>query len=256
MTTAIGHDTLWLRCPVPVRDARVRLVCLPHAGGGASAYRRWPASLPGHLELRVVQYPGREDRLDEPCVTDFDRLADLVTAALTGLRDRPLALFGHSMGAALAHEVALRLQRRGMGPKHLFVSGASAPRHHRPGTLHLESDDELVAEIQRLGGDPGGALTHDELRELVLPAIRGDYHAVETRRVVAGSRLTCPVTALTGLDDPEAPVDEVADWAGYTSAGFTLRTYPGGHFYLDDVHDRLVADVVAALGPLAWPDTP
>ncbi|MFC7549441.1 thioesterase II family protein [Plantactinospora sp. GCM10030261] len=254
----VNEDALrWLRCPAPVPGAAVRLVCLPHAGGGASAFRRWPASLPGDVELHAVQYPGHEDRLDEPCVADFDRLADLITAAVAGLRDRPLALLGHSMGAALAHAVAGRLHRHGTAPLlHLFVSGAPAPRHHRPGTVHLRDDAGLVSEVRRLGGDPHRLLDNTELRTLVLPAIRADYRAQETRRVGWTPRLRCPVTALTGRDDSEAPAGQVADWAGYTDGPFRLRTYPGGHFYLDDHHETVVADVVADLGAPAWPDTP
>jgi surfactin synthase thioesterase subunit len=120
----------------------------------------------------------------------------------------------------------------------------------------LRDDAGLVAEVRRLGGDQHGALDNDELRGLVLPVVRADYQVIETRRVGQTPRLSCPVTALTGLDDGEAPVAEVADWAHYTDGPYTLRSYPGGHFYLEDEHEAVVADVVAALGPVGWPDTP
>jgi pyochelin biosynthetic protein PchC len=256
VTAVLGGDTVWLRRYRPVPHAEIRLVCLPHAGGSASAFRRWPAESPGHLELLAVQYPGREDRLRDPCVTDFERLADLVTAALTPLLDRPLAIFGHSMGAALGHEVAVRLERRGTGPSHLFVSGMSAPRHHRPGTVHRGDDEALIAELRRLGGTGDAVLDHAELRSLLLPAVRADYRAFETRRPADTPPLRCPLTALVGTDDPAAPVDEVRDWAHCTRGGFTLRTYPGGHFYLDAARRHVIRDVVSALGPARGADLP
>ncbi|MEV0728045.1 thioesterase domain-containing protein [Polymorphospora sp. NPDC050346] len=249
MRAATAGDTTWLRRYRPVPHAETRLVCLPHAGGGASSFRRWPARLPAHLELHAVQYPGREDRLTDSCVTDFARLADLVTDALTPLLDRPLALFGHSMGAALGHEVAVRLARRGCTPAHLFVSGLPAPCHHRPGTVHLGDDEALVAELRRLGGTDDRALDDPELRAVVLPSVRADYRAFETHRPVLVPPLGCPVTGLVGVADPTASPAEVRDWAHHTRAAFALRTYPGAHFYLDDVHETVVADVVAALGP-------
>lgn len=256
MRAALGGDTLWLRRYRPVPHAEIRLVCLPHAGGGASTFRRWPALLPRHLELHAVQYPGREDRLADECVTDFTRLADLVTDALTPLLDRPLAILGHSMGAALGHEVAVRLERRGRTLRHLFVSGLPAPAHHEAGTVHLGDDDALVAELRRLGGTDDRALDHPELRELLLPTVRADYQAFETHRPAPAPPLSCPVTGLLGLDDPTATTDEVRDWARYTRGRFTLRTYPGAHFYLDDALDRVVSDVAAALGPARWTDLP
>ncbi|WP_399121077.1 thioesterase domain-containing protein [Streptomyces sp. KM273126] len=62
--------------------------------------------------MAVVQYRGRLDRLREAPVEDLHLLADLIAGALGPSGDRPRALFGHSMGASLAYEVAVRLARR------------------------------------------------------------------------------------------------------------------------------------------------
>src|SRR5689334_14969295 len=99
------HSSRWFRRYRRVTDPRLRLVCFPHAGGSASAYRSWAALLPSDVDMLAVQYPGRQDRLAEPCLVAMEQLTDAIVTALAPLCDRPLALFGHSMGASLAHEV-------------------------------------------------------------------------------------------------------------------------------------------------------
>ena len=249
-------STGWLRRPRPRPHAGVHLVCLPHAGGSASFYRALAASLPEHIEAIAVQYPGREDRFPEPCVPDPPDLADPLPEALVPLLDRPTALFGHSLGAALGHEIALRLQRRAAPPAHLFVSAQPAPHHLQPGTIHLAGDDALLAELRRVGGVAGGLLDDPELRAIVLPAVRADYRAIETYRPVPVPPLDCPVTAFVGTEDPDATIAQARDWAGYTAASFELRVWPGGHFYLSDHLARVTADIAARLGVRAWPDLP
>lgn len=109
----------------------MRLVCLPHAGGSASSYFSMSAALTPSVETLSVQYPGRYDRRKEPCIESIPELAEAIFTALFEWADRPLALFGHSMGAVLAFEVARRLeQRMGKPPVRLFPAG----RRRRPGT--------------------------------------------------------------------------------------------------------------------------
>jgi pyochelin biosynthetic protein PchC len=241
------HST-WLRCYLPRPYARHRLVCLPHAGGTASFFRAWAADLPDHIELHAVQYPGREDRYAEACVTDLNRLAAHVAGAVTPLSDRPVSLFGHSMGAVVAHETARLLHERRRPPAHLFVSGHRAPCHHRPGTVHRGSDAALVEELARLGGTPPYALEDPELLSLILPAVRADYRALETHRPGSGPVLACPVTAFTGTDDPDVTVPEAGDWAACTSGPFTLRALPGDHFFLTGQRAAVITQVMRQLG--------
>lgn len=135
------------RAPRPAR----RLLCFPHAGGTAQLFHGWPAHLPDDVELLAVRYPGRRDRLREPCITDMTTLADAVTEALAPLTDLPLTLFGHSMGSAVAYEVAVRLDARGRHPERLLVSGRAAPHRARPAPVPDGDDDALLATVRGLG---------------------------------------------------------------------------------------------------------
>ncbi len=240
----------WLRCPDPRPWATTRLVCLPHAGGSAVAYRAWGKAASPALEVHAVQYPGRADRMREPMMGDARQAARLIAAALAPLTDRPLALFGHSMGTILAYETALLLQARGAAPVHLFMS--AAPPVHLRGDgrdpVAEKDDDGVIAELVSLGGTDAEALADPELRELVLPYIRADYRLVHGYEHRPGDRLTSPVTALVGEADSHAPVEKAARWNEVTDGECELRVFPGGHFYLNDQLPEVLAEVHKALG--------
>jgi surfactin synthase thioesterase subunit len=225
----------WLHRFRPAVDATWSLVCLPHAGGSASFFFPLARALAPAIDVLAVQYPGRQNRRHEPGIDSVPELADRIVDALRRLDDRPFALLGHSMGALLAYEVALRLAAAGLPtPSHLFVSGRRAPSCYRDDRFHLSSDGDMLAHIRRLGGPGSTALDDPEIQEMVLPVIRNDYRAVETYRHDPSAGLDCPVTVLTGDRDALVSTDEAHAWAGHTTGPTDLEVLPGGHFYLSD----------------------
>jgi surfactin synthase thioesterase subunit len=138
------------------------------------------------------------------------------------------------MGALVAFEVARQLQRDHPGqPAHLFVSGRRAPTRYREETVHLLDDDGIINEVRLLGGADARVLDDRELRAMAMPAIRGDYQAVETYRHVPDGPLRCPVTVLIGDKDQRVTLEEAMDWKEQApEGGFDLKLFPGGHFYL------------------------
>ena len=238
---------LWIRRFHPAPDATVRLLCLPHAGGSAPFFHPVSRALAPKIEVLAVQYPGRQDRRNEPCVESLATLADLLLQVLLDDSDRrPLALFGHSMGASLAFELAgLLEQQADIEPAVLFASGRQAPSRPDSNDVHLRGDEELIAEMQRLGGTDARILANPEMREIVLPSLRGDFRAAETYRPTRTEVLSCPISALMGDADPRAREPEVRAWREHTTGDFELRIFPGGHFYLAEQAPeviRLIAD--------------
>ncbi|MER5435397.1 alpha/beta fold hydrolase [Streptomyces sp. NPDC002588] len=266
MSSLVNTSSEWLRGYDERLDAQVRMVCFPHAGGSASFYRPWHQGLPPLVELHAVQYPGRGERRMAPLVDDVRTMAGHIVDDLAPLLDRPLALFGHSMGAFIAYEAARLLEKRGAPPAHLFVSGQiapSAPDDAGSGTVQTlghpdvgiadADDEEVVRHLERLGGTENELLADPELREIFLPYIRNDFRMLQSYRPTVGPPLTTAVTALTGADDPMATPALAAQWRDLTSSHFTLEVFPGGHFFLLSeqaaVLDLLATRLAACLEP-------
>lgn len=246
----IARASRWIRRFHPVPDSPVRLVCLPHAGGSASFYFPMSAALAPDVECLAVQYPGRQDRCDEPLLTSVADLVSQIREAIRGFTDKPLALFGHSMGAILAYEVASRLSSEGRGPIHVFASARPAPSVRREGEpLHLQPDAGLLAGLQRLGGVDVTELSALGLLPMILPVVRADFQVVETYRPGPSGPLSCPVTVLVGDRDPVVTVDDARVWARHTTAETDLHVLRGGHFAIVDRMSEVVDLVRGHLRP-------
>lgn len=233
----------WLRRFGSPSPARRDLVCFPHAGGTASAFRDWAGLLSPSAGLLGVQYPGRQDRLDEPLATDIATLADDVATELARHADGPpLALFGHSMGAVVAFEVARRLGPGAVG--HVFVSAARPPAEPRVFSDHLDDDASMVAYLRKLGGAGVDLYDDPDLRSLILPAVRGDLAMLARYRYRPGPPLRCPITAIVGETDPTCTAALAEGWSTYTATGFASHTMAGGHFYLETEPRSVVALVL------------
>jgi surfactin synthase thioesterase subunit len=239
----------WLRSFRDHPEARVRLVCLPHAGGSASFFLPLARALPSSVAVVAVQYPGRQDRFREPPIADVGELAGRIADALRAAPKLPTALFGHSMGAVVGFEVARRLEREAvLAPVALFASGSPAPSRVRPTrALHRASGDAIVEELVRLGGTHAELLESDELRRVFLQPVRADLEAIETYVHEPEPRLGCTVTALVGDRDPMTDVEEAAAWAECAEGRFAVHVFSGGHFYLQDDMQRVASVLEAEL---------
>lgn len=245
MTTSFN---LWITCPRPSPQARLRLFCFPYAGGGASVFRTWSDDLPS-IEVCPVQLPGRETRLREPPFTRLEPLVEAVLQALRPYITMPFAFFGHSLGALISFELARTLARQNApGPVRLFVSGRWAPQVQKANSsIHRLPEPEFMAELGRLSGTPAEVLQNAELMELFLPVLRADFEVNETYVYTAGEPLDCPVSAFGGLQDSVTSRDELAAWREQTSGAFVLRMFPGGHFFLHSARALLLRAVAQDL---------
>ncbi|WP_246835170.1 alpha/beta fold hydrolase [Micromonospora sp. MH33] len=200
------------------------------------------------LQVLAVQYPGRGDRRSEPCVQTIEALADAVADELARCLDRPIALFGHSMGGLVAFEVARRLEVRGHTPLGLFVSGCRPPSRHRVQVVRLRDEEDVYAELERLGGTDRRLLDNSQALRTALPAMRNDYEAINAYRLSSHAPpLSTPIHAYIGDSDPEVLLDEAVAWRRHTTGSFDLRTYPGGHFYLSSPNVDLASVIRAAM---------
>jgi medium-chain acyl-[acyl-carrier-protein] hydrolase len=216
----------------------VTLYCLPHAGGGISAYAGWGEDAPAGLDVQPVRLPGRDGDTGEP----RHRMSDLVATLAGELSGLPYALFGHSVGAVVGFELARAMSAAGDGPRRLFVSGSVAPPQaaaHDREQRNLP-DDEFVAAVERLGGVPPELLADQGTRAALLPRLRADYALAETYDYQPGPPLDCPISAFAGRADPTVGAADLDGWAEHTTAEFRRRVLPGDHFYLTTARPLLL----------------
>jgi surfactin synthase thioesterase subunit len=244
-TKAASSTDRWLERMRGRAAPRFRLFCFPYAGGGAAIFRNWARDLALDVEVCAVRLPGREQRYSEPAFRRADQVVDSLTPILAGLLDLPFAIFGHSMGAILAYEVARAIKAAaGLEPLALFASARRAPNSPPRGrNRHDLPRDELIAELKAFNGTPAEVFQSDELLELVLPMLRNDLELVESYTTGPGTRLTCPVIAIGGSKDPDVSPEELAGWETATAGPFRSLVLDGDHFFINSARTSLLQAV-------------
>ncbi|MFB8775742.1 thioesterase II family protein [Streptomyces broussonetiae] len=224
----------------PRADARLRLFCFHHAGGGASFYASWAGRVPPGVEVLPVQLPGREARFREPRFSDAGEAVSALGRELAPLLDeRPWAAYGHSMGALLAFALAAaRLREGGRGPEAVFLGAYAAP--HRTPTLPAPDrygDAELARALVGFGGLDPRFLDRDDWLRALLPIVRDDLRICASHRRAGlpdpddeRTRLPVRVEAFAGTDDRLVDPAGVRAWGRY-ARDFRMACVPGGHFF-------------------------
>lgn len=244
----------WVLRPRRRPGARLRLYCLPYAGGGASVYYTWAQLVPPDIEVCSIQLPGRENRLAEPPYRDAAALARELIHVLADSMQRPFAVYGHSMGALLGFELARQTALAGMpAPSRLFVGGSRPPSNpHRQPPLRDAADADILAEMHRLGGTPPAVLDSRELMALALPLLRADFAVHETYQ--REGVVDVPITAFCGASDGDVSAEEMSGWARHTSRAFRLHLLQGDHFFLRTSRDAQLALMIADLQTASTPE--
>ena len=224
---------------------RIRLFCLPFAGGMSSIFRTWQKQLPDSVEVCPIELPGRGARLSEPRFKRLHPLAEAIVAGITPYLDSPFSLFGHSMGALLSYEIARQLTHgSNMNPVQLFVAGHDAPQvTNHNGAKYALSDMDLLKYLKSLQGSPDAALDDAELMKLMLPIIRADLEVSDTYVYKEGQPLTCPIYAFGGESDSETTPSGLSAWQHQTRSLFSLKMIAGGHFFLNTSRPLLLQEI-------------
>jgi surfactin synthase thioesterase subunit len=237
----------WIVFRKPTSKAHVRLFCFPHAGGNAMVYRPWVADLPDWIDVCPVQLPGRGQRIDEAPFVAMQELVDGFVARTNTLLDMPVAVFGHSMGAAVAFAVAERL---GSAVVHVFAAGRRSPSLAPSRALHELDDNGLKQYLDRLGATPTIVFEDPELRAHVLNVLRADLTLNDSYRTDRPLG-AIPLTVLGGSEDHEVPPHTLDAWRALTSGAFRHVMFPGEHFFPATCRDAVQRLVVTSLQAFA-----
>jgi len=213
----------------------VRLFCLPHAGASSSIFNGWEAHLSDRTELCPILLPGRGVRLSEALVEDFREMVSMLAVGLEPYMQQPFAFFGHSMGALLAHELALHLEAKRMPtPELLVVSGRQAP--HLPGRLGDArglSDEAFIELLDSMNGQTRQLLSDPSLRKVLMPVLRADFNLCASWQPRPIAPMGIPIVAFAGAHDTSVSVAMVEQWRLHTTRGFVINVVPGDHFFIN-----------------------
>jgi medium-chain acyl-[acyl-carrier-protein] hydrolase len=232
-------------------EIRRRLFCFPYAGAGAAVFRTWADLLPSDVELCVPGLPGRDARINEAPIPEMAPLVQSLAGQMVPRLALPYALFGHSMGAFVAFDLAHELSRLGLPPpSHLFVSAQRGPRLPYPEKpiFDLPDDGFLSGVVARYDSIPKAIMEQGELMRILLPTLRADFTLVEDYRYRAAVPLGCPITVFGRLEDSRITRSQLEAWSMETSDRCTLHLLPGGHFFINSARTELLALICRALG--------
>jgi amino acid adenylation domain-containing protein len=231
---------------------RVTLICLPYAGGVATAYRPLADALGSEVAVLAAELPGHDSARPDEALLPWESLVEKLateTAAITG----PVAIYGHSAGTALAVALANRLEARGTEVVRVIV-GAQLPV---PQEENRSTDEEYRQALRDSGG-----LSDDLDDEVERVLVRAARHDVEQARRWFTSaheehvhKLSAPLLCVVGAEDPgtRSCEDLRGAWQ-HLSADVDFRVIPGaGHYFVKHQAKHLAVVIENAVGAAAAP---
>lgn len=242
---AEGNAAVWR--PLPRPEATHRVVCVPFSGGNAAIFDSWATAFPSDVELCAVEMPGRGTRANSPAPTSIQALVDDCVQEVSQLADRPIVIFGHSLGALIAFELSRALEIRCPGRlRQLVVSAFPAPHCGNVAAklAALPVSQELFLH-EAIGA---GLVARDERRQRlprrVYAWLRSDLELCARYAYVDRERLSAGITALWAREDPIATASDMARWQKHTSGRFRVFDFPGSHFYMFHSRPAVVETVL------------
>ncbi|WP_394750397.1 thioesterase II family protein [Spongiimicrobium salis] len=230
---------------------KIKLFCLPYAGGSSVIFSKWKYLIHENVTLVPIELAGRGTRIHEPLYPNIkEAVNDIFNRVKVEIGEGDYAFFGHSMGALLSYELAQKISNQGLKPPiHMFFSGRGAP-HVKPlkeKKYHLLNESDFRSKILELGGTPPSFFDHPELLELFLPVLRNDFklasHNFTKRKVIP---LPYDITVFVGKDE-DLSAEQIDGWKKHTEKHCQIHYFNGGHFFLNEEVENLVHRIYLAL---------
>lgn len=217
-------------------DAGIHLFCLHHAGGTTASFAGWRFD---GVHVTKLGYRGRDFR-------SVGAAAALMAKQIAGSQAGQLALYGHSMGAVLAFEAALRLQDSGR-VLHVFLAAARPPSGmYDAGAAAAAASGARSGTPQSVTALSEHVLSTTALSERAREVLLEDLALLESYPGRLPARqLKVPATVLYSSDDPVVTASESRRWADWCAQKPRLiDVAAGGHLF--HIGNPKVRAIVAA----------
>ncbi|NKY50330.1 thioesterase II family protein [Nocardia vermiculata] len=245
------HKPGWIRkFHKPGTSGSPPLLIFPHAGAGASTYRKFSKAFSAHFDVIVFQYPGRQDRASEPLPVSLPDIASGALHEFIGSafhRSTPIYTFGHSMGALVSFEFVRMAEAAGIDVRLLTVAAAVPPCRADTRPRTPTGDEDLLDHLAMLEGTGGDVLGNREIMRLALPVLQADHRACDAYSGPADARLRAAVHALGGDRDPIVSVADLHGWRKH-AADTEVSVFEGGHFFHNDHIDAIAESTAGIAG--------
>jgi len=213
---------------------KIKLYCIPYAGGSATIYNQWKSKLESHIELHPIELAGKGSRITEPFYPNLEvAVEDIFTTISNDISTQDYVIFGHSMGALITYELLQKIKITDIKqPLHAYFSGRKPPHIARKKTYSSLSAEAFEKEIMSLGGTPPELFKYPELKQIFVPILRNDFKLSETvieRPEI--STLPFDISILVGKEE-QIKQSEAVQWKMHTSKNCSVHFINGGHFFL------------------------
>lgn len=223
------------------------MLVLPHAGGTSHFYKGLKQYLPERIDPFFHDYPGHGRRSNKPLLTTMEEVVDdVITAAgAAGVfgKGETWAIFGHSMGARVAHAViAERLRKELSCPALFFASGASPPSLPPTENFYSVHGTSAPRRVSRLpvdlfwsrmagyGNIPEELTKHPNIVDYFETLLRNDFSIIE-RHKPDTTPIDLPIHVFYGNRDRYV-VSSLDKWAEMSLSPPHYHSFDGNHFFV------------------------
>ncbi len=199
-----------------------------------------------------VDYPGHWPRTNCSLVSTFEQLKYDVLKQIDRfvLSDNRIIVFGHSMGAILAWEIALFYMQKGIKIDSLFLSGSNSPESFSEDCkVNVKTDDQLL-DLADYKTQNHSNLENQCFYRFFLPVMKNDLGICSSYQA-RKSYCDVKTTIIYGDIDRNTEDEKIRKWEKYTNCISIIRM-KGKHMYLDEIDNRkqitkLINDMVRNL---------
>ena len=238
------YESDWLTRIKSNKNIKLRLICFAYAGGSARVFEPLSKLDFEDIEVIAVQLPGRGSRIIEPFLNNISDVVNEFYPVLNGFLDRPYILFGHSLGAKIAHACIRKIAENGaLLPSNVVLSGSAAPHVSlRQNPVYKQSDAGFIEQLRLMGGTPDEILANDEIMQILLPVLRADFQISETyKEPIPKKKIDCPYSLWIGEDDQSVTLESAKAWSEHFSGQAGLTQFPGGHMYIESEMESVLS---------------
>lgn len=217
---------------------KTKLIIFPHAGGGILYYNKWRILLSNKFDVTIIQYPMRENKINQHMPERLEILAENIFWEYKSLFNDKCIIWGHSMGSFVAYEVLKFMEDYlDVYPKCFYSSGAAAPCSKREDLSEVVNNKgEFYTLLTNYGGIDFSLFSNEDFLEVFLPTIKVDLILVSKYTDRCIRKIKCPIVLMEGEEDK----CDISQWDIYAGSKINIVYFKGNHFFIEENINEIV----------------